>query len=105
MTCVSMKAAPSVPGSPRKNTAGSEQGELLIGVGLAGPSLRFHMDAVAALTGADFEAEIDGSFVPLWTSVLVRAGSVLTVGKVNDIYIAAPTTSMLRFNVSAVPVA
>ena len=49
---------------------------------LAGPSLRFHVDAVAALTGADFEADIDGSAVALWTSVLVKAGSVLTIGKV-----------------------
>ncbi len=41
------------------------------------------MDTVAALTGADFEADIDGSSIPLWTSVLVKAGSVLTVGKVS----------------------
>lgn len=40
------------------------------------------MDAVVALSGAEFDAEVDGSHVPLWTSMLVKAGSVLTVGKV-----------------------
>ena len=62
-------------------------------VGLAGPSLRFHVDTVAALTGADFDAEVDGSAVPLWTSVLVKAGSVLTVGKVG--VTMPPTRSLL----------
>lgn len=52
---------------------------------LAGPSLRFHVDTVAALTGADFEADVDGSAVPLWTSILIKSGSVLTVGKVSPI--------------------
>ena len=62
-------------------------------MGLAGPSLRFHVDTVAALTGADFDAEVDGSAVPLWTSVLVKAGSVLTVGKVG--VTMPPTRSLL----------
>lgn len=64
-----------------------------IAVGIAGPSLRFHVDTVAALTGAEFEAEIDGSAVPLWASVLVRAGSVLTVGK------ASPATRNTLFSI------
>lgn len=51
----------------------------------AGPSLRFHVDTVAALTGPDFEADVDGSAVPLWTSILIKSGSVLTVGKVTPI--------------------
>lgn len=52
---------------------------------LAGPSLRFHVDTVAALTGADFEADVDGSAVPLWTSILIKSGSVLTVGKASPV--------------------
>ena len=35
-----------------------------------------------ALTGAEFEADLDGEPVPPYTSVAVPAGAVLTVGKV-----------------------
>lgn len=51
----------------------------------AGPSLRFHMDVIIALTGAEFHADIDGVAVPFWTSVLVKAGSVLTIGTVSTV--------------------
>ncbi len=73
-------------------------------MGLAGPSLRFHVDAVAALTGADFEAEVDGSAVPLWTSVLVKAGSVLTVGKVGGAVLCSLLTTSLVLRVSCITV-
>jgi len=49
-----------------------------------GPSLRFHMGTVIALAGAEFHADIDGVAVPFWTSVLIKAGSVLTVGTVRE---------------------
>ena len=48
----------------------------------AGPSLRFHVDTIVAVTGANFEADVDGSSVHLWESILMKSGSVLTVGKV-----------------------
>ena len=69
-------------------------------MGLAGPSLRFHVDTVAALTGAEFEAEIDGTAVPLWNSVLVKAGSVLTVGKVGGAMLCLCLTHYVLLSVT-----
>ena len=45
-----------------------------------GPTLRFQRDTVIALTGADMGAKLDHAPVPLWRSVAVRAGQVLTMG-------------------------
>ena len=47
-----------------------------------GPSLRFHCDAVIALTGAPTPATLDGESVPFWKPVTVKAGQTLKVGKV-----------------------
>ncbi|KAK9905055.1 hypothetical protein WJX75_008745 [Coccomyxa subellipsoidea] len=47
---------------------------------LSGPSLRFHMNVIIALSGAEFHADIDGVAVPFWTSVLVKSGSTLNIG-------------------------
>ena len=47
---------------------------------LTGPTLKFHRDAVIALTGADMAARVDGSPVPRWEPVAVSAGSVLRLG-------------------------
>jgi len=48
---------------------------------LVGPTLRFHGDAVVALTGAACEARLDGEPVPMWAPVAVRAGQVLAMGR------------------------
>jgi urea carboxylase len=45
-----------------------------------GPSLRFATDAIVAVTGADMGATLDGSPVPPWTTVAVKAGQVLALG-------------------------
>ena len=37
-----------------------------------------------ALTGTEFEADLDGKVVPPYTSVAVEAGAVLTVSKVRS---------------------
>ncbi|GGX00714.1 urea carboxylase [Pigmentiphaga litoralis] len=47
-----------------------------------GPTLRFHSDSVIALTGAPTAATLDGKAVPFWAPITVRAGQVLTVGRV-----------------------
>ncbi|TCK71652.1 urea carboxylase [Acidipila rosea] len=51
---------------------------------LAGPTLRFHADAVIALTGADASATLDEAIVKMWTPVPVRAGQVLHVGRATN---------------------
>ncbi|MDM9558404.1 urea carboxylase [Bordetella petrii] len=48
---------------------------------LVGPSLKFHHDAVVALTGARMEALLDGQPMPMWEPVAVRRGQVLAMGR------------------------
>ena len=49
----------------------------------SGPTLKFAVDAVIALTGALMRAELDGERVPWWTPVRVSAGSVLRIGRID----------------------
>lgn len=48
---------------------------------LAGPKLRFHTDAVIALTGARCKAILDDKPLPMWTPVTVHKGQTLDIGK------------------------
>ena len=48
---------------------------------LQGPTLRFHSDALIALTGADCPATLDGEAVSYWQPVAVKAGQTLTLGR------------------------
>lgn len=50
---------------------------------LNGPVLKFHCDAVIALTGALTPATIDGEQCPMWSAVPIKAGQVLSLGKVS----------------------
>ena len=43
---------------------------------ILGPTLRFHSDAVVALTGAPTPATLDGAPVTFWTPLAVTAGQV-----------------------------
>jgi len=46
-----------------------------------GPTLRFNVDGVVAITGAAMAPKLDGTEVPQWTSVAVRAGSTLALSQ------------------------
>jgi urea carboxylase len=48
---------------------------------LQGPMLRFHSDAVIALTGADCPADVDGESIDYWQPVNIKAGQTLTLGR------------------------
>ncbi|KFG92544.1 urea carboxylase [Burkholderia paludis] len=48
---------------------------------MLGPTLRFHADALVALTGAPTDATLDGAPVAFWAPVPVRAGQTLRIGK------------------------
>lgn len=48
---------------------------------IQGPELRFEEDTTIAVTGADLSAALDGTPLPLWEGVSVRAGSVLAFGR------------------------
>lgn len=49
---------------------------------LIGATLKFHSDAVIALTGASMGASINGASVPYWHPVPVGAGEILEMGPV-----------------------
>ncbi|MGE4124639.1 MAG: urea carboxylase [Pusillimonas sp.] len=49
---------------------------------LNGPTLKFHTDAVVALTGASTPVTLDGDECPMWSAFDVKAGQVLRFGKV-----------------------
>jgi urea carboxylase len=51
---------------------------------LQGPTLRFHCDALIALTGADCPATLDGEPVAYWQPVAVKAGQVLKLGRASS---------------------
>lgn len=48
---------------------------------IIGPKLKFHRDAVIALTGAISPAKIDGQAIPFWQPVAIKAGQILDIGK------------------------
>ena len=51
---------------------------------IAGPTLRFHSDAVVALTGAPTPATLDGNAVSFNVPIAVQAGQTLTVGRASS---------------------
>lgn len=46
-----------------------------------GPALEFTADTVVAVTGADIPVMLDGTEIPTWESVAVRAGQTLAFGQ------------------------
>jgi urea carboxylase len=51
---------------------------------MVGPTLRFHSDAVIAITGTDMGARIDRELVPMWQAIKVRKESVLRLGAARE---------------------
>eukprot|EP00878_Enallax_costatus_P006672 GHUV01006994.1.p1 GENE.GHUV01006994.1~~GHUV01006994.1.p1 ORF type:complete len:992 (+),score=332.89 GHUV01006994.1:1132-4107(+) len=52
--------------------------------GLTGPTLKFHCDCLVALTGAVFDASLDGAPVTWNSSFLVKSGQELKIGQVDS---------------------
>lgn len=64
---------------------GNEVGGAALEMTVLGPTLKFGVRALVALTGAIMEAEVDdGKLVPWWTPFWVEAGSVLYLGRVAE---------------------
>jgi antagonist of KipI len=57
---------------------GNDDGAAALEVTLTGPTLLFECDAVVALTGGNLAPMVDGSAVPLWRALFLRAGATLT---------------------------
>jgi len=51
---------------------------------LSGPTLKFNLDAVVALTGATTAATLDDKPVPFWRSFRVKRGQTLRVGAITE---------------------
>ena len=60
--------------------ADNKSNEATLEITLRGPRLRFELDALIALCGADLAPTIDGLIAPEGKAVRVRAGSVLDFG-------------------------
>ncbi len=58
---------------------GNHQSAAALEIAVMGPSLQFACDTVIAVTGADFDARLDGAPIPRWQAVPVKAGSVLAM--------------------------
>jgi len=61
---------------------GNEEGVAGLEITLIGPKLKFNTDAVIAVTGPVMELTLDGEPLAMWQSHLIKAGSVLKMGKV-----------------------
>ncbi len=56
---------------------GNDEGSAALELTITGPTLKFNVDSVIALTGAGMKAQLDGEPVDYWQPVSVKAGSVL----------------------------
>jgi urea carboxylase len=61
---------------------GNAQRAPALEITMAGPHLRFRAAATIALTGADFNARLDGAPAPLYERIHVKAGSILELDTV-----------------------
>jgi antagonist of KipI len=59
---------------------GNDRGAATLECTLNGPHLVAERACVVAITGADFQPQIDGVHAPMWTSILLHAGEQLTFG-------------------------
>ena len=59
---------------------GNEEGAAAMEMTLLGPTLRFEQDALIALCGGEFHAQLDDKRLPAWRPVFVPKGISLNVG-------------------------
>ena len=59
---------------------GNRDHDAALEITLKGPELLFEKESVISVTGADLTPSVNGVVIPLWTSLLVKAGSTLSFG-------------------------
>jgi urea carboxylase len=64
--------------------AGNQESAAALECTMTGPTLRFHSDAVIAITGADMHPRVDGKMIPMWQPVEVGRGSSLRLGAATE---------------------
>ncbi|RJS50164.1 biotin-dependent carboxyltransferase family protein [Bacillus sp. PK3_68] len=57
---------------------GNKENDAVLEITYMGPELEFQQDAVIAITGGDIPPKINGVSVPLWSTLTIRAGDVLS---------------------------
>ncbi|HVI29283.1 5-oxoprolinase/urea amidolyase family protein [Hansschlegelia sp.] len=62
---------------------GNPEGSAALECAVTGPTLKFHREAVVALTGADMQATLDGAPAPRFAPFAVPAGSTLALGRIS----------------------
>ena len=63
---------------------GNKKGEAVLEITYFGPMMQFEEDMVIAVTGADINPRVDNKPINMYESVLVKAGSTLSFGKLKD---------------------
>jgi urea carboxylase len=61
---------------------GNQQDAAGLEITMSGPTLRFNTDALVAVTGAAIPLQVDGIEQPLNTTLLIKAGSTLSLGTI-----------------------
>jgi biotin-dependent carboxylase-like uncharacterized protein len=57
---------------------GNKENAAVLEITYMGPELEFHQDTVISITGGDIPPKINGVSVPLWSTLKVKAGDVLS---------------------------
>ena len=63
---------------------GNDQSEAGLEATFMGPTLEFMEEEIIAITGADMGAKINGNPAPMWRSILIKKGDVLSFGGVKS---------------------
>ena len=64
--------------------AGNDQDAAALEVTVRGPKIAFKASTWIAVSGADISPEVDGQPLPMWESVAIEEGSVLSFGDLRD---------------------
>ncbi len=59
---------------------GNKKNEAVIEFTVKGPKLEFIKDSVISITGVNAVPKIDGKSIPMWTSIFIKKGSILSFG-------------------------
>jgi antagonist of KipI len=58
---------------------GNDEGEAAVEMTVLGPELRVLNDVTAAFTGAPFSPRVNGECIPMWQSLLLRRGDIVSL--------------------------
>jgi len=62
---------------------GNEEGTAGLEITMTGPTLKINCDAIVALTGAQMDFSVNGVAAPMWQSVVLSAGDIVSITKGN----------------------